>query len=344
MERTYDTLDGQDAAYRIGKRRISWGALFAGLIIALVIHLMLGMLGTGIGLSTIDPAQTGGSPQASSFGIGAGIWWVVSSTLAVFAGAWVAGRLCGFRKTTEGGLHGLLVWGLSTLLTVYLLGTAVSGVIAATTSAIGTAVSATAQGAAAVAPAIGDQMSGNDGGDGQSALKKAQQELKQLLAESGDPDLQPQAIEQEVEQGVQQARQTATSPQPSDGQLSAALNKLMSTGQEIASEVDKQDLANMLAARTDMSQTEARQRIDQWQQTAGQVANQAGQQIDQIQQQARQAADQAADVTAKAALWGFVAFLIGAIAAAFGGVIGARSTPVEPTPAVTTTRTGRPAV
>ncbi len=35
-------------------RRISWGAIFAGVVIAVAVQLVMGILGTGIGLSMVD--------------------------------------------------------------------------------------------------------------------------------------------------------------------------------------------------------------------------------------------------------------------------------------------------
>ncbi|MBC7945641.1 MAG: hypothetical protein H7X91_10355 [Burkholderiales bacterium] len=53
-------------------KRISWAAVFAGVILAMVIQLLLSLLGTGIGMSTVDPLQ-GETPGASALGLGAGI-------------------------------------------------------------------------------------------------------------------------------------------------------------------------------------------------------------------------------------------------------------------------------
>ncbi len=36
-------------------KRISWSAVFAGVICALIIHILLTLLGTAIGATTIDP-------------------------------------------------------------------------------------------------------------------------------------------------------------------------------------------------------------------------------------------------------------------------------------------------
>ena len=38
-------------------KRISWGAILAGVVLALVVSLMLSLLGTAIGSASIDPMQ-----------------------------------------------------------------------------------------------------------------------------------------------------------------------------------------------------------------------------------------------------------------------------------------------
>src|SRR3954447_1968933 len=48
-------------------------AVFAGVVVAISFNLVLAVMGIGIGLTTIDPAQ-GDSPQAATLGIGATIW------------------------------------------------------------------------------------------------------------------------------------------------------------------------------------------------------------------------------------------------------------------------------
>lgn len=38
-------------------KRISWSAIFAGVIISMVVYLLLAILGTAIGASTLDPLK-----------------------------------------------------------------------------------------------------------------------------------------------------------------------------------------------------------------------------------------------------------------------------------------------
>ncbi len=106
--------------------RVSWGAIFAGALTALSTLLVLSLIGLGIGLSTLDPA-TGDSPSGNAIGLGAVIWWVVSSLLSLFVGGYVAGRMAG---NFNGYLHGLVTWSAVSLLTVLLLSSAVGRIFA----------------------------------------------------------------------------------------------------------------------------------------------------------------------------------------------------------------------
>src|SRR4030095_14055815 len=68
--------------------RISWRALFAGAIIALAAQLVLTLIGTAVGLATLNPA-TGQNPSGTTLGIGAGIWLVISSLVSLFLGGYI---------------------------------------------------------------------------------------------------------------------------------------------------------------------------------------------------------------------------------------------------------------
>jgi hypothetical protein len=105
--------------------RISWGAIFAGAIIALATQLVLTLIGTAVGLATLNPA-TGQGPSGTTLGVGAAIWVVISSLISLFMGGYIAGRLGG---TFNGWLHGLATWATVTMLTMLLLTTAAGGLI-----------------------------------------------------------------------------------------------------------------------------------------------------------------------------------------------------------------------
>ena len=108
--------------------------------------------------ATIDPINTGDTPSASSFSIGAGVWWTLSGIIASFAGGYAAGRLSGRPKESTAGWHGLTSWAVATLLIFYLLTSSLGGILGGAyrtvTNALGgvaQTVGSTAQTAAQVA-------------------------------------------------------------------------------------------------------------------------------------------------------------------------------------------------
>ena len=71
-----------DEVRTIMLNQVSWGAVFAGAALALVMQIILNMIGLGVGLSTLDIAQ-GDTPSAGSISLGAGIWFVLLSLLTL---------------------------------------------------------------------------------------------------------------------------------------------------------------------------------------------------------------------------------------------------------------------
>lgn len=115
-------------AVTVSIKRISWGAIAAGVIVALVTQVLLSFLGLAIGISAVDPmADQTRWPDALR--TGAGIWWVLSSLVALFAGGWVSSRLGGIPRRLDGGLHGIVTWGVTTLLSIGLITTAVGSLV-----------------------------------------------------------------------------------------------------------------------------------------------------------------------------------------------------------------------
>jgi hypothetical protein len=111
--------------YSYGARtqaRVSWGALFAGFFAAIVVQALLLTLGVAVGLTA-----TGQPTQA--FGPGMGIWWVITSIVALFLGGWVAARLMHVQSQEAGAMHGFLTWAITTVLGTLLITTAGAALI-----------------------------------------------------------------------------------------------------------------------------------------------------------------------------------------------------------------------
>jgi hypothetical protein len=133
-------------------RRISWGAVFAGAIVAISIELMLSVLGVGVGASTID-VHNNAAPM-TDLGLGAAIWFVVSALISIYIGGWVAGKLAGVPTRTDGALHGFITWALATLALFYLLTTAIGAVLGGTASFLNQAAGTITKTASSAAPTM----------------------------------------------------------------------------------------------------------------------------------------------------------------------------------------------
>ncbi len=164
--------------------RISWGAIFAGTVVALAVQLVLTLIGGAIGLATLNPA-TGQSPSGTTLGMGAAIWLVISSLISLFIAGYVAGRLGG---TFNGWLHGLTTWATVTTFTLVLLATAAGGLVGA------------ASGLGAFAVSNSDKMSRTQ------LPPTVQQQVDQLTEQA----------KQNVDQAAAQAQ--ATSPEQREAQ------------------------------------------------------------------------------------------------------------------------------
>ncbi|WP_341209555.1 hypothetical protein [uncultured Sphingomonas sp.] len=182
-------LDDRGIA-RVG-RRVSWGAIFAGVVIAVAVQLLLGILGTGIGLSMIDPVE-GSTPGAAGFGIGAGIYWLITTVLALGAGGYAAARLSGVTEKFDALSHGLVVWGVTLILTLYLLTSAVGGIIGGAFRTMGSVAGAAGATVGAVAPRAA-QVAGVDAGDvkqeASAYLSDAPNDPAQMTAEQAQAEI-----------------------------------------------------------------------------------------------------------------------------------------------------------
>jgi len=146
---TYEAPYSVSGAGPVSNDRVRWGAILAGLFAALTTLVVLSVLGLAIGLSSYDA----GDPLGN-FGMGAGIWGIISALLAFLIGGWVAASTAGARGRNNGLLNGSMVWVVAIPLILYLLGSGL-GSLVNTASVAATGVSAVAPAAAAAAPAAG---------------------------------------------------------------------------------------------------------------------------------------------------------------------------------------------
>ncbi|MBA3890452.1 MAG: hypothetical protein H0X64_07970 [Gemmatimonadaceae bacterium] len=133
------------AVHRTHKHHhVSWGAVFAGFVIAVSLQMTLTILGAAIGLTALDGADSG-----RAFGIGAAIWAILVPLVTLYVGGMVAGRMSHLHSNGDALLHGALVWALSLLLAVWLLGSGASRILGSTLDFAGSAASGALAGAGA---------------------------------------------------------------------------------------------------------------------------------------------------------------------------------------------------
>jgi hypothetical protein len=211
---------------------ISWAAIFGGAIAAAALTVVLVLLGSGFGLSSISPWPNSGA-TATTFTIAAGVWLIVVQWLSSAMGGFITGRLrtkwvrlhtheVFFRDTA----HGLLTWGLATV-----IGTAIAA--SAISSAVGTATRATATIAAGAAQGAG-------AGAANSVAQGRAYDVDGLFR-GEKPDF-------------------AASSQNTHAEVTRILASDLTNGD--VPDADRAYLADTIATRTGVSQADAQKRVD----------------------------------------------------------------------------------
>lgn len=131
--------------------RLSWGAVLAGAIIAIMLQLALNLLGIAVGLTSLKPAEPSESAEVSSVLSGTAIWMGISVLISLFIGGWLAARFAGIPDQVDGLLHGLMVWGIVTLVSLFLISSTLGRMMSGVSALLGqglTLLGSTAQGVA----------------------------------------------------------------------------------------------------------------------------------------------------------------------------------------------------
>jgi hypothetical protein len=98
--------------------RVRWGPIIAGLLTSIVTLLILTVLGLAIGMSVLEPGQSGDR----NVGTAAAIWGTLSALVAFFLGGWVAARSAAVEGGPAGALNGLMVGIAAIVLVLWLIG------------------------------------------------------------------------------------------------------------------------------------------------------------------------------------------------------------------------------
>lgn len=279
--------DAQADTRAVLLNQVSWGAVFAGSVTALVTQIIVNLVGVGVGLASVGTTAAD-NPEASTVSLGAGLWFVASGIVASLAGGLIAGRLSGKPLPGTAALHGLVSWAVTTLVVLYLLTSAATGLVGGTLSS--------------VSGALGG--AGNlVGGTVQTAAQAAAPSLSKI---SNPLDgIEQRVKEQTAGQDPQAARDAAV----------AAIRALLS-GDAADKQQAETRAADALARAQNIPVDQARQQVQDYKK-----------QYEQAVATAKQKAEAAALATKSAATQGAfyaaLALLLGALAAYLGGRLGA---------------------
>jgi len=284
---------------------LCWGAVLAGTVTALGIHLLLTALGAGAGLAIFRP-MTETNPPATFSG-GAVMVWSLFAIIALSFGGWVAGRFS--RCLRSGLLHGVLVWSLTLIIALPWL-------------ALGTGL------------ALGRAMK-NHGESlrvSRQAVAVAETDLAKTAAKRSHEQL-----DSFVEEAVQSVPTNAApkADTRAEREVGFAVTKLFAPGNDAAFPANRLEAINALMVYAVMSAADATTTIDAW--TTSRKNLQA--ELDKLKVEMNNfnaLAEQKASVTAdamavqkahqlsRAARWSFFALLIGLLGASLGGRCGAK--------------------
>lgn len=253
-------------------RKVSWSAIFAGVMLVLAIEVLLDVLGAG-----------------------AGIWWLVSTVIALIIGSYSTARLAGVPTRFDGVLHKLVIWGLTLLLTIYLMTTAVDGLIGGAVSVVGGTVSAAGSAVGSIAAAAG------------SEIKAALQQIEQATG------INPNVLQQ-------QANDILLSPTPQNPRNMSRTDSVKAIGQVIPALLSgdaraaaaKQRIIAIVTAQAHITRQDAKKRVNAAQTRLVTLKN-------KTLQTAKKTADASAATASHASFLALAGILIGAIAGAIGG-------------------------
>jgi len=148
--------------------KVSWGGVFAGVLVAIGLSMLLTVLGVAIGITAVDAREA----DAGAIGIGTAIWGGIQLLIALFVGGMVATRVGAIVDKTTGFFEGVLVWVVSLVLMAYLAGSGIATVASGAFSMLGGATQT-----------IGAVVQGQ-GGAGQMDVSGTVDEMAQQLRSS----------------------------------------------------------------------------------------------------------------------------------------------------------------
>jgi hypothetical protein len=106
--------------------RVHWGAIIAGLVIAISTQLLLSAVSAALGFTNISGSD---APRTNSAGVAetVGISTIISLFISLFIGGWITARSCGSINRSTAALNGAILWATTLTISTWLLASGVSG-------------------------------------------------------------------------------------------------------------------------------------------------------------------------------------------------------------------------
>jgi len=327
MKTTYNNL--RNSTLNIS--RISWGAIIAGALTALTIVFMLNLLGLGIGFSTIDPMTE--SDPLDGLGTGSIIWLVVSNLVALFVGGLVAGKMSGFTLNSDGGLHGFLAWALYSIVSFYLITSAIGAVISGMSSAVSSLTGSSQNDKVTV---ILDDARKKSMDNTTLSYNDIKQEAFQLIKQGQRYNVLPDDALDNTKDLINETEADSkelVNDLNLDEKVDAFINdisfdlnddgdlKITVDGNEDF--IDKQELKEYLADNTQLTEDEINGVITKWDRKIENAVTKAENYYAKAKKKAAKYSEETAEVLAEISITLFIVLFLGALAAFLGGTTGA---------------------
>jgi len=155
--------------------RISWGSVWAGVMIALGMEVLFTVFGSLIGFRMYHWQAANPWSGISAW---TAVWYLITAGWSMFFGAWCAARLSGNPLPGDGIFHGITTWGLASVATIMIAAIATWAVLREGINVLGTAAIAAGQ----IAPAAATQV---PSGELSQAARQAGQAVSQMQANAG---------------------------------------------------------------------------------------------------------------------------------------------------------------
>lgn len=311
-------------------RRSTLAAVVVGTIVSLGLMVMFTLLGVAIGVASLEAIGQG-------LGVGAALYIIVTQLISLAAGGFAAAHFMVPRDTIAAALAGAAVWALTTLIVAFGGWNTGTAAISSTTSLVSQTAQTTADAVQAITPedislpdisAIAGSISMADLPDQlQQTLEDADITPAQLRAEAGEA-FRNVISEQEMARAGSILTGTladiATQPGSFAEEVNSALDQLLQGENAVLSDEDLSKALNTLQTRLDISDSEAQQIVDAVQTQFDEAVTTLRQTAADLQDQLVSAVNQVQSAVSSAALWLFIASLLGLGAATGAGVFGRR--------------------